>query len=221
MSHPSDPRLSNSVQAEPGRRRILQALGIPRWRAFPPGRSASPRPRSTPWKLAITDTEVTVGLHSATGTMAISETGSIQAEQLAIDQINAMGACWAARSGHQGRRRPPTGPFAEKSRSCSSTTAVLPCLVAGPVPRARRYCPCSKNGLLYYPHVYEGLEQSKNVIYTGQEATQQILCRSLEWAKTEEGQELLPHWLRLHLAPYLDEDCAQAHRELPEGQGGG
>ncbi|MCO5121992.1 MAG: transporter substrate-binding protein, partial [Burkholderiaceae bacterium] len=42
--------------------------------------------------LAITDTEVTVGqLHSATGTMAISETGSIQAEQLAIDQINAMG----------------------------------------------------------------------------------------------------------------------------------
>jgi urea transport system substrate-binding protein len=43
-------------------------------------------------KLAITDTEVTVGqLHSSTGTMAISETGSIQAEQLAIDEINAMG----------------------------------------------------------------------------------------------------------------------------------
>jgi urea transport system substrate-binding protein len=40
----------------------------------------------------VTDTEVIVGqLHSATGTMAISETGSIQAEQLAIDQINAMG----------------------------------------------------------------------------------------------------------------------------------
>ena len=42
--------------------------------------------------LAVTDDTVTVGqLHSATGTMAISETGSIQAEQLAIDQINAMG----------------------------------------------------------------------------------------------------------------------------------
>ena len=40
--------------------------------------------------LAVTDKEVTVGqLHSATGTMAISETGSIQAERLAIDQINA------------------------------------------------------------------------------------------------------------------------------------
>ena len=42
--------------------------------------------------LAVTDKEVTVGqLHSATGTMAISETGSIQAERLAIDQINATG----------------------------------------------------------------------------------------------------------------------------------
>src|SRR5258706_3110 len=42
--------------------------------------------------LAITDDTVTVGqLHSATGTMAISETGSIEAEQLAIEQINAMG----------------------------------------------------------------------------------------------------------------------------------
>jgi urea transport system substrate-binding protein len=42
--------------------------------------------------LAVTDDTVTVGqLHSATGTMAISETGSIQAEQLAIDQINALG----------------------------------------------------------------------------------------------------------------------------------
>src|SRR5258708_33133725 len=36
--------------------------------------------------LAVTDTEVTCGiLHSATGTMAISETGSIQAQKLAID----------------------------------------------------------------------------------------------------------------------------------------
>ena len=42
--------------------------------------------------LAVTDETVTVGqLHSATGTMAISETGSVQAEQLVIEQINAMG----------------------------------------------------------------------------------------------------------------------------------
>ena len=42
--------------------------------------------------LAVTDSEVTVGiLHSVTGTMAISETGSVQAEKLAIEQINAAG----------------------------------------------------------------------------------------------------------------------------------
>src|SRR6202165_5519955 len=42
--------------------------------------------------LAVTDTEVTCGiLHSATGTIAISETGSIEAEKLPIEQINAAG----------------------------------------------------------------------------------------------------------------------------------
>jgi len=42
--------------------------------------------------LAVTDSEVTVGiLHSVTGTMAISETGSVEAEKLAIEQINAQG----------------------------------------------------------------------------------------------------------------------------------
>src|SRR3954471_6356568 len=44
------------------------------------------------------------------------------------------------------------------------------------------------NGMLYYPTFYEGLEQSKNVIYTGQEATQQILA-GLDWvAKEKKGK---------------------------------
>ena len=42
------------------------------------------------------------------------------------------------------------------------------------------------NGMLYYPTFYEGLEQSKNVIYTGQEATQQILA-GLDWIDKEKG----------------------------------
>jgi urea transport system substrate-binding protein len=41
-----------------------------------------------------------------------------------------------------------------------------------------------ENGLLYYPTMYEGLEQSMNVIYTGQEAVQQILW-GLDWSKSE------------------------------------
>ena len=43
-------------------------------------------------KLNVTDKFVYVGqLHSSTGTMAISETGAIQAEKLAIEQINKSG----------------------------------------------------------------------------------------------------------------------------------
>ena len=42
------------------------------------------------------------------------------------------------------------------------------------------------NGMLYYPTFYEGLEQSKNVIYTGQEATQQILA-GLNWVEKQKG----------------------------------
>ena len=67
----------------------LPLIGMSGW-SF--GAPKYPTAQVNTTKLAVTDTEVTVGqLHSATGTMAISETGSIQAEQLAIDQINAMG----------------------------------------------------------------------------------------------------------------------------------
>ena len=98
MSHQAGtddlPQHEAALEIDSSRRRLLQGLGalslagIPSWalaQQFPTGKVNTT-------KLAITDTEVTVGqLHSATGTMAISETGSIQAEQLAIDQINAMG----------------------------------------------------------------------------------------------------------------------------------
>ena len=139
-------------------------------------------------KLAVTDTEVTVGqLHSSTGTMAISETGSIQAEQLAIDQINAMGGVLGRKIKvikEDGASDWPT--FAEKSKKLlinDHCAAVFGCWTSA---SRKAVLPVfeKENGLLYYPTFYEGLEQSKNVFYTGQEATQQILY-SLEWAKTE------------------------------------
>jgi urea transport system substrate-binding protein len=43
-----------------------------------------------------------------------------------------------------------------------------------------------ENGMLYYPTFYEGLEASKNVIYTGQEATQQIIA-GLDWVNKTKG----------------------------------
>eukprot|EP01035_Chromulina_nebulosa_P000514 gene515-724_t len=90
MSNDRDDSSSPSVN----RRRLIQGIASLPVAAVPGWAMAQPYPTAkvNTTKLAITDTEVTVGqLHSATGTMAISETGSIQAEQLAIDQINAMG----------------------------------------------------------------------------------------------------------------------------------
>jgi urea transport system substrate-binding protein len=139
-------------------------------------------------KLAVTDTEVTVGqLHSATGTMAISETGSIQAERLAIDQINAMGGILGRKIKvvqEDGASDWPT--FAEKAKKLlvsDKVAAVFGCWTSA---SRKAVLPVfeKENGLLYYPTFYEGLEQSKNVFYTGQEATQQILA-GLDWISKE------------------------------------
>jgi urea transport system substrate-binding protein len=138
--------------------------------------------------LAVTDGEVIVGqLHSATGTMAISETGSIQAERLAIDQINASGGILGRKIKiiqEDGASDWPT--FAEKSKKLlisDKVAAVFGCWTSA---SRKAVLPVfeKENGLLYYPTFYEGLEQSKNVFYTGQEATQQIIA-GLDWLNKE------------------------------------
>jgi urea transport system substrate-binding protein len=140
--------------------------------------------------LAVTDTEVTVGiLHSVTGTMAISETGSVQAEKLAIKQINEMGGVLGRQIKYiqeDGASDWPT--FAEKSKKLlvnDKVAAVFGCWTSASrkavLPVFEQY-----NGMLYYPTFYEGLEQSPNVIYTGQEATQQIIA-GIDWVAREKG----------------------------------
>ncbi|NKI94592.1 urea ABC transporter substrate-binding protein [Rhizobacter sp. SG703] len=172
------------------RRRLLQAAaalplaglsGLASAQAFPTAKVNTT-------KLAVTDTEVTVGqLHSGTGTMAISETGSIQAEQLAIDQINAMGGVLGRKIKvikEDGASDWPT--FAEKSKKLLVNDRVACVFGCWTSASRKAVLPIfeKENGMLYYPTFYEGLEQSKNVIYTGQEATQQILW-GLDWAAKE------------------------------------
>jgi urea transport system substrate-binding protein len=138
--------------------------------------------------LAVTDDTVTVGqLHSATGTMAISETGSIQAEQLAIDQINASGGILGRQIKvikEDGASDWPT--FAEKAKKLLVSDKVGTVFGCWTSASRKAVLPVfeKENGMLYYPTFYEGLEQSKNVIYTGQEATQQILA-GLDWIAKE------------------------------------
>lgn len=158
--------------------------------ASPTGASPSGGAASGPKSLAVTDTEVIVGqLHSATGTMAISETGSIQAEQLAIEQINAAGGILGRKIRiiqEDGASDWPT--FAEKAKKLlvgDRVAAVFGCWTSA---SRKAVLPVfeQENGLLYYPTFYEGLEQSKNVFYTGQEATQQIIA-GLDWLQKEKG----------------------------------
>ncbi len=138
--------------------------------------------------LAVTDDTVTVGqLHSATGTMAISETGSIQAEQLAIDQINGMGGVLGRQIKvikEDGASDWPT--FAEKAKKLLVSDKVGTVFGCWTSASRKAVLPVfeKENGMLYYPTFYEGLEQSKNVIYTGQEATQQIIA-GLDWIAKE------------------------------------
>jgi urea transport system substrate-binding protein len=140
--------------------------------------------------LAVTDDTVKVGiLHSVTGTMAISETGSVQAEKLAIEQINAMGGVLGRKIEYiqeDGASDWPT--FAEKAKKLlvnDKVAAVFGCWTSASrkavLPVFEQY-----NGMLYYPTFYEGLEQSPNVIYTGQEATQQIIA-GIDWVAKEKG----------------------------------
>ena len=183
MSHNDDDLTVN-------RRRVLQGLGaVPLMGVTGLSYGAAPATSAVnTTKLAVTDTEVTVGqLHSATGTMAISETGSIQAEQLAIDQINAMGGILGRKIKvikEDGASDWPT--FAEKSKKLLVNDRVACVFGCWTSASRKAVLPIfeKENGLLYYPTFYEGLEMSKNVIYTGQEATQQILW-GLDWAKSE------------------------------------
>lgn len=143
-----------------------------------------------PTGLAVTDSTVKVGiLHSITGTMALSEAGSVEAEKLAIEQINAQGGVLGRKIEivqEDGASDWPT--YAEKAQKLivdDKVAAVFGCWTSASrkavLPVFEQY-----NNMLFYPTFYEGLEQSPNVIYTGQEATQQILA-GLDWIMKEKG----------------------------------
>jgi urea transport system substrate-binding protein len=169
--------------------------------------------------LAVGDDTVTVGiLHSVTGTMAISETGSVEAEKLAIDQINGEGGVLGRKIKfiqEDGASDWPT--FAEKAKKLlvnDKVAAVFGCWTSASrkavLPVFEQY-----NGMLYYPTFYEGLEQSKNVIYTGQEATQQILA-GLDWVFKEKNAKTFYLLGSDYIWPRTSNKIARKHIEKNE-----
>ena len=83
----------HSLPSRPRRRLLAGLLALPAILALStPSFAAPPTSEVNTSGLAVTEDTVKVGiLHSITGTMAISEIGSVQAEKLAIEQINAQG----------------------------------------------------------------------------------------------------------------------------------
>jgi urea transport system substrate-binding protein len=129
-------------------------------------------------------------LHSLTGTIAIAEASVVDAEKLAIDEINAAGGVMGKKLEvvvEDGASDWPT--FAEKARKLlerDQVSAIFGCYTSASrkavLPVMERY-----KGLLYYPTYYEGLEMSPNIMYTAQEGTQSAIA-SLDWLYKNKGK---------------------------------
>lgn len=129
-------------------------------------------------------------LHSQTGTMAISEKSLIDAEKLAIEEINAAGGVLGKQieAVVEDPESKFTDVFPEKAKKLllrDKVVAVFGCWTS--VSR-KNVLPVfeENNGLLFYPVQYEGNECSKNVVYTGAAPNQQILP-AVEWLMKPEG----------------------------------
>lgn len=129
-------------------------------------------------------------LHSLSGTIAIAEASLVDAEKMAIDEINAAG-------GVLGRKievvvedgASENAVFAEKARKLlerDKVAAIIGCYTSASrkaiLPALSR-----AKGLLYYPTYYEGQEQDKQVFYPSQEATQSVIA-AVDWMAREKGK---------------------------------
>jgi urea transport system substrate-binding protein len=129
-------------------------------------------------------------LHSLTGTIAIAEKSVVDAEMLAIEEINKAGGVMGSRIEavvEDGASDWPT--FAEKARKLmerDKVAAVMGCYTSA---SRKAVLPVFEKlkGLLYYPTYYEGLEQSPNIMYTAQEATQSVIA-AMEWLAKNKGK---------------------------------
>ncbi|MFP4220545.1 MAG: urea ABC transporter substrate-binding protein [Phormidium sp.] len=152
---------------------------------------ADPNSPSTGGGTADSDT-IKVGiLHSLSGTMAISETTVVEAEQLAIQEINANGGVGGKQIQaivEDGASDWPT--FAEKAEKLIDQDGVA--VVFGCWTSASRQAVKdvfeTKDHMLWYPVQYEGQECSKNIFYTGAAPNQQIEP-AVQWLLDNKGDE--------------------------------
>lgn len=117
-------------------------------------------------------------LHSLTGSLALSEKPMVDAELMAVDQVNASG-------GLLGRKivalvvdgKSDEKIFEQEARRLIQEENVA-MIIGGWTSASRKAMKPvveAHNNLLIYPVTYEGLEESPNILYTGATQNQQIV----------------------------------------------
>ncbi|MDK3155809.1 urea ABC transporter substrate-binding protein [Kamptonema cortianum] len=148
-------------------------------------------PTATTTSAASGDT-IKVGiLHSLSGTMAISEKSVVDAEQLAIEEINQAGGVLGKQIQavvEDGASDWPT--FAEKARKLIDQDRVVTIFGCWTSASRKAVLPVfeDKQHMLWYPVQYEGQECSNNIFYTGAAPNQQIEP-SVDWLLENKGRE--------------------------------
>ncbi len=158
----------------------------------PPSASVSPTSAAGTAAPAVSGNTVKVGiLHSLTGTMAISEKSVVDAEMLAIDEINKAGGVLGKQIvpiTEDGQSDWPT--FNEKAKKLilqDKVATVFGCWTSASRKAVKDTFETNKH-LLWYPVQYEGQECSNNIFYTGAAPNQQIEP-SVDWLLEKKGKE--------------------------------
>ncbi|PSN20329.1 urea ABC transporter substrate-binding protein [filamentous cyanobacterium CCP5] len=130
-------------------------------------------------------------LHSLSGTMAISETTVVDAEMLAIKEINAAGGVLGRQIEaiqEDGASDWPT--FAEKAEKLIDQDQVVTVFGCWTSASRKAVLPVfeSKQHQLWYPVQYEGQECSQNIFYTGAAPNQQIEP-AVDWLLENKGTD--------------------------------
>jgi urea transport system substrate-binding protein len=130
-------------------------------------------------------------LHSLSGTMAISEQSVVDAEMLAIEEINAAGGVLGKQIEaikEDGASDWPT--FAEKAKKLIDQDKVATVFGCWTSASRKAVLPVfeEKKHMLWYPVQYEGQECSNNIFYTGAAPNQQIEP-SVDWLLENKGKE--------------------------------
>lgn len=143
------------------------------------------------WAVRRSSRPIRLGLlHSLHGPMAISEKAMMDAEILAIEEINRSG-------GIDGREVVPViadgqsdpAVFAKEAERLvrhEKVSSIIGCWTSASRKAVRNVVERHKN-LLIYPMAFEGMELSRNVVYVGATANQQVIP-TVNWAREALGK---------------------------------